>query len=108
AGRDVQVQEMERMYQAVGIDPAKTVVMYDQGGSWFAPRLYFQLLYHGFPPDKLAILDGGMAKWQADGHPVSKEATPAPKPGTFKVTRVNEQERTRPAQLVAASGERKG
>jgi thiosulfate/3-mercaptopyruvate sulfurtransferase len=40
-----------------------------------------------------------MAKWQADGHPVSKEATPAPKSGSFRVTRVNEQVRTRPAEL---------
>src|SRR5688500_15479400 len=108
SGRDVSAQEMERMYQAVGIDPAKKrIVIYDQGGSWFAPRLFFQLAYHGFPVEKLAILDGGLAKWQADGHPVSKDATPAPKSGSFKVTRVNEQERTRPAELVAASGDRK-
>jgi 3-mercaptopyruvate sulfurtransferase SseA len=108
SGRDVQVQDMERMYQAAGIDPAKRVVIYDQGGSWFAPRLFYQLAYHGFPVEKLSILDGGMAKWQADGHPVSKEATPAPQPGGFRVARVNEQIRTRPAELVAASGERKG
>jgi thiosulfate/3-mercaptopyruvate sulfurtransferase len=107
AGRDVSVQELERMYQAVGIDPGKKIVIYDQGASWLAPRLYFQLAYHGFPAERLAILDGGMAKWQADGRPVTKDATPAPKPGGFKVTRVNEQERTRPAELVAASGDRK-
>lgn len=108
SGRDVQVQEMERLYQKVGIDTSRKIVIYDQGGSWFAPRLYFQLAYHGFPLEKLAILDGGLAKWQADGNPVTRDATPAPAPGGFKVTRVNEQERTRPAELVAASGERKG
>lgn len=108
SGRDVSAQEMERMYQAVGIDPARNrIVIYDQGGSWLAPRLFFQLVYHGYPAERLAILDGGMAKWQADGHPVTKDPTPAPKPGSFKVTRVNEQERTRPAELVAASGDRK-
>jgi thiosulfate/3-mercaptopyruvate sulfurtransferase len=106
SGRDVLPQDMEGMYQAVGIDASKKVVIYDQGGTWFAPRLFFQLAYHGFPVEKLAILDGGLAKWQADGHPVSKDATPAPKAGGFKVTRVNEQVRTRPAELVAASGER--
>ena len=108
AARDVPVQELERMYQSVGIDPGKRIVIYDQGGTWFAPRLFFQLVYNGFPADKLAVLDGGLAKWQADGHPVTKDATPAPAPGSFKVTRVNEQERTRPAELVAASGERRG
>ena len=108
SGRDMQMADMERMYQAVGLDPAKKVVIYDQGGSWFAPRLFYQLAYHGFPVEKLSILDGGMAKWQADGLPVSKDATPAPKPGAFKVTGANEQIRTRPAELVSASGERKG
>ena len=108
SGRDVQVGEMERLYQSVGIDAARKVVIYDQGGSWLAPRLFFQLAYHGFPVERLAILDGGLAKWRAEGQPVSAEATPAPKPGSFKVTRVNEHVRTRPAELVAASGERKG
>jgi len=107
SGRDVSVQELERMYQVVGIDPARKIVIYDQGGSWLAPRLFFQLVYHGFPAERLAILDGGMAKWQADGHPVAKDATAPPKPGSFKVSRVNEHERTRPAELVAASGDRK-
>jgi 3-mercaptopyruvate sulfurtransferase SseA len=108
SGRDVRPEDMERMYQAVGIDPSKRIVVYDQGGSWFAPRLFYQLAYHGFPLDRLWILDGGMAKWQADGLPVSKEATAAPRPGGFKVARANEEIRTRPAELVTASGERGG
>ena len=108
SGRDVQVQDLERTYRAVGIDTSRRIVIYDQGGTWFAPRLFFQLAYHGFPVERLTILDGGLAKWQADGHPVTTDATPSPKAGGFKVTRVNEQERTRPAELVAASGDRKG
>ena len=104
--RDAPEAEAERLYQALGIDARKKVVIYDQGGTWFAPRIFFQLVYHGFPIDNLAILDGGMAKWTADGLAVSQEATPAPKPGTFRVTKVNEQERTRAPDLVAASGDR--
>ena len=105
--REVSLQEIERMYQGLGIDASKTVVIYDQGGTWFGPRLFFQLAYHGFPVEKLAILDGGMAKWRADGHPVSTEPTPAPKAGAFRVTKVNEQERTRIGELLAAGGDRK-
>jgi 3-mercaptopyruvate sulfurtransferase SseA len=104
--RDVTFQDVERMYQALGIDTARRVVIYDQGGSWFAPRLFFSLTYYGFPADKVAILDGGMAKWMADGQPVSKDPTPAPKPGTFRVTKENESLRTRMPELVAASGDR--
>ena len=40
------------MYQAVGIDPAKKIVIYDQGGSWFAPRLFFQLRLPRLPGRK--------------------------------------------------------
>ncbi|HET7730883.1 MAG TPA: rhodanese-like domain-containing protein [Usitatibacter sp.] len=106
--RDVSVQEIERIYESLGIDPGKKIVIYDQGGSWFGPRLFFQLRYHGFPLQNLAILDGGMAKWQAEGLPVSQEATPAPKGGGFKVAKFEEQERTRPPELLAAAGDRKG
>ena len=106
--RDTPLAESERFYQKLGIDSRRKVVIYDQGGTWFAPRIFFQLAYHGFPTDKLAILDGGMAKWQADGLPVTADATPAPQPGTFRVTKVNEQERARVNELVAAAGDRSG
>ena len=90
--RDVGVQQLDRMYQSLTIDSSKRVVIYDQGGTWFAPRLFFQLHYHGFPVEKLAILDGGMAKWQAEGLPQRNDPTPAPKPGLFRITSVNEQD----------------
>jgi thiosulfate/3-mercaptopyruvate sulfurtransferase len=106
--RDVSVQEIERVYESLGIDPGKKIVIYDQGGGWFGPRLFFQLRYHGFPLQNLAILDGGMAKWQAEGLPVSQEATPAPKGGGFKIAKFEEQERTRPPELLAAAGDRQG
>src|SRR4051812_33755919 len=93
--RDVPAAQIDRMYQALGIDAAKKVVIYDQGGEWFAPRVFFQLQYQGFPVDNLAILDGGMSKWQAEGRPVSKEPTPAPKAGTFTVASSNEALRSR-------------
>lgn len=104
--RDTPIEQMERVYQSLGIDPGNRVVIYDQGGTWFGPRVFFQLHYHGFPVENLAILDGGMAKWQAEGLPVTKEPTLAPKPGSFRITKVNEQARTRPVELVAASGDR--
>jgi thiosulfate/3-mercaptopyruvate sulfurtransferase len=104
--RDVPLAQIDRMYQALGIDAAKKVVIYDQGGEWFAPRIFFQLQYHGFPVDNLAILDGGMSKWQAEGLPVSKEPTPAPKAGTFTVASSDEALRSRVPDLFAASGNR--
>jgi thiosulfate/3-mercaptopyruvate sulfurtransferase len=105
--REVQVQEIERMYQTLGLDTRKKVVLYDQGATWFAPRLFFSLEYHGFPTKNLYILDGGFSKWQVEGLPVTKEATPAPKPGSFRITKINEDARTRLPDLVTASGDRK-
>jgi 3-mercaptopyruvate sulfurtransferase SseA len=104
--RDTPLPRIETIYQAMGLDSAKTVVLYDQGGTWFAARVFFSLSYHGFPTAKLFILDGGMAKWQAEGLPVTKEPTARPSPGTFRITRIDEALRVRPAELVAGTGDR--
>jgi len=104
--RDVPLAQVDRMYQSLGIDAARKIVIYDQGGEWFAPRIFFQLQYHGFPAENLAILDGGMAKWRAEGLPVSQDPTPAPRAGTFTVTSSKEPLRSRVPDLLTASGDR--
>lgn len=104
--RDVPLAQIDRVYQSLGIDAGKRVVIYDQGGTWLAPRIFFQLEYHGFPAENLAILDGGMARWQAEGLPVSKDPTPAPAAGTFRVASSNAGLRSRVPDLLAASGDR--
>ena len=40
---------MERRIQSWGVSLAKQIVLYDQGGSYFATSLFFDLYYHGFP-----------------------------------------------------------
>lgn len=64
---------------ALGIGDGHTVVLYDQGQTMWAARLWWQLRLHGF--DAL-VLDGGFAKWQAEGRPVSSEAA-THAPATF-------------------------
>lgn len=97
--------ETEKRYQSWGISPRKRVVLYDQGGSAAATRVFFSLEYHGFPTKHLFVLDGGLAKWQEQGLPVTKEATPAPKKGSFKIKRVNEDLRGRLPEFLAATGD---
>jgi thiosulfate/3-mercaptopyruvate sulfurtransferase len=87
--RDLPLSHAEGFYKAAGISPGKKLVLYD-----------------GYPVGDLLILDGGLAKWQAQGLPVTKDATPAPAAGTFRVTKVNEAARVRIPELVAASGDR--
>ena len=103
--RDMTPAEKEKQIQSWGIDGNKTVVIYDQGGTYLATSLLFDLYYHGFPRDRLAILDGGFAKWQASGGAVTKEPTPKPAPGTFKLVKTEEGDRAHLADFVAASGD---
>lgn len=97
--------QMEKRIQSWGISPGRKVVLYDQGASMEATWLFYELHYHGYPASDLVILDGGLAKWQAAGGAVTKDATPAPKPGSFRVTRTNEDHRVRLAEFVTGSGD---
>jgi thiosulfate/3-mercaptopyruvate sulfurtransferase len=104
-GKEAPVAETERLYQSWGVSPEKRIVMYDQGGTFMATRLFFALLYHGFPAKNLLILDGDMSKWEAAGLPVTKDVTPAPKPGSFRVKSVDENVRVRLPEFLTASGD---
>lgn len=97
----------EKRFQSWGVSHDKTVVIYDQGGSYSATRTFFDLLYRGFPENNLYILDGGLAKWTAGGGAVTQAPTPAPAPGTFIVTRPLEEHRARLPEVLVASGDPK-
>ena len=100
------VAEMERLYQSWGISPGKKIVMYDQGGTFLATRLFYSLYYFGFPAQDLLILDGGLFKWQEAGLPVTKDATAVPKKGSFTIKTVNEDVRVKLPEFLTASGDR--
>lgn len=104
-GREIPAAEMERRMQSWGISAGKKVVIYDQGGTYIATSLFFDLYYHGFPADDLFILDGGIAKWQAMGGAVTNDPGPAPKPGTFRVATLREDARVRLPEFLVASGD---
>jgi 3-mercaptopyruvate sulfurtransferase SseA len=103
-GRQLSVAEMERLIQSWGVSPGKKIVLYDQGGSYFATSLFFDLYYHGFPAKDLVVLDGGLAKWQAAGGAITKDPTPAPQAGNFRV-RLQEDVRVRLPEFLVASGD---
>jgi thiosulfate/3-mercaptopyruvate sulfurtransferase len=64
----------------LGIGDDTAVVIYDHKGGQFATRLWWALGLYGH--DRAAVLDGGWAKWTAEGRPVSAEP-PTPAPATF-------------------------
>lgn len=68
--------------RSFGISDDTQVVAYDAHGGMFAARLWWLLRWLGHEP--VAVLDGGMAAWQAAGQPLT-ELAPAPQHGTFTI-----------------------
>ena len=67
---------------AMGIIKGETlVVAYDSSQFAFAARLWWLLRYLGH--DRVALLDGGWTRWQAQGYPVSN-TLPTPRQGRFE------------------------
>lgn len=54
-----------------GIDQHKQVVVYDDSFGAMAARLWWLLRWLGH--DAVALLDGGLPKWQREGHPLNAE-----------------------------------
>ncbi len=97
---------MEDRIRSWGISPGRKIVVYDQGGDMMATRLFYDLYYHGAHASDLFILDGGLSKWQAQGGAVTKEPTPPPPAGTFRITELREEVRVRLPEFLFASGDR--
>jgi 3-mercaptopyruvate sulfurtransferase SseA len=93
---------MQQRIRSWGVSPSRSVVIYDQGGSYFAPRLYFELLYRGHPPERLHLLDGGVAKWRASGGAVTQDKTAPPPAGSFALRQRADVRADLPEVLVAA------
>ena len=104
-GRDSPPAEMERRLRSWGVSDTKKIVIYDQGGSFLATSIFFDLYYHGFPADRLFVLDGGLAKWQAAGGALTKETIATPAPGTFRVAKLRDEVRVRLPEFLIASGD---
>lgn len=61
----------------LGISRDKVVVAYSDGGNLYASRLWHVLAYYGH--ERVALLDGGIEKWQAEGRPLERtEVWPSP------------------------------
>jgi 3-mercaptopyruvate sulfurtransferase SseA len=95
----------EAWLQSLGLGTGRKVVIYDGGGTYFAPRLYHELYYLGYPAEDLLLLDGGLDRWLAEGGAVTAERTPAPARGDFRLTQRREEARVRLNEFIAAAGD---
>ena len=59
---------LSRTLGELGISNNSQVVVYDADSSMYAGRLWWMLRWMGH--DAVAVLDGGLARWQREGHPV--------------------------------------
>ena len=64
----VEGDEAKAVFEAMGISDDTLVVAYDSAGSRNAARLWWVLAVNGH--DNVRILDGGFARWSAEGRPL--------------------------------------
>ncbi len=96
----VQIAPPERFAawaSSAGIGANTHVVICDHKGHTFATRLWWALRYHGH--DRVSLLNGGWAKWAAEGCPTETDAPHVP-PAIF-VARVRPELRATIAEVAA-------
>jgi len=64
-------EQVARVMGAAGIGPETQVVAYDDQAGAMAARLWYVLRAHGH--DVVGVLDGGLARWLAEGRPLSTD-----------------------------------
>jgi thiosulfate/3-mercaptopyruvate sulfurtransferase len=67
---------------ALGIGDGDAVIAYDQAGMGSAPRAWW--MFRVFGHDSVAVLDGGLPKWQREGRPISIGSAGKPTPKSFR------------------------
>jgi thiosulfate/3-mercaptopyruvate sulfurtransferase len=70
----------------LGIDSSKRVIAYDDGNGLWSTRFWWVLAYYGHTD--ASVLNGGFAKWKADGGQVTADV-PVPSAATF-TTKIDE------------------
>jgi len=89
--------EFARMAGALGLGDQHRIIVYDMAGLSSAPRVWWMLKAYGHR--SVAILDGGLPKWLAEGRPVTSYV-PKPRPASFTATFDPKRVRDR-AQMLA-------
>lgn len=103
--REVSQAQLQERLRGWGMNNGQPVVIYDQGGTYLAARLFWGLLHQGVPAEQLYILDGGMERWRAIGGAVSAQATPPPAAGTLTLGAVRPEVRVRLPEFLAATAD---
>ena len=71
---------LESVFSRLGVAAGRQVVVYDSSQNNYAGRVWWTLRWLGHMG--VAVLDGGLGKWKADGHALTA-AVPAARPAVF-------------------------
>ena len=81
--RDIVGKEsFEKLLSESGIDNDDTIVLYGDNNNWFAAYAFWELKYYGH--ENVQLMDGGRAKWVAEGRELTTEV-PKPEKPDYKV-----------------------
>lgn len=80
-------QEFEDLCSRMGIDNDTTIVFYGDKNNWFACYSFWLFEYYGH--ERLKIMNGGRAKWAAEGRPMTREVPQYPR-STYRSSTVKE------------------
>ena len=72
--------EFERLMSRAGISNDTTVIFYGDRNNWYAAYALWLFKYYGH--DDVRIMNGGRAKWEAEGRPLTREV-PSHTPTTY-------------------------
>lgn len=75
-------EELEGVFQRLGLRPDQQLVVYDSHGGTFAARLWWMARWLGH--EAVALLDGGLPAWIKAGFPQSKHSPDHPRRSEFR------------------------
>ncbi len=70
-------EQFEETCASLGIDNTTTIVFYGDKSNWFACYALWLFQYYGH--EKVKIMNGGRAKWEQEGRPMTKDAPTYPR-----------------------------
>ncbi|MAB81015.1 MAG: hypothetical protein CMJ89_16840 [Planctomycetes bacterium] len=76
------VEQLGKLFGARGIDDNVRIILYDEGRSTAAARVFWTLEVHGHR--NVSVVDGGFAKWKAQERAITRDR-PKPTPAIYKV-----------------------
>src|SRR3990172_5817979 len=94
---------LEKLLSRSGIGSDTTVILYGDNNNWFATYAFWLLKYYGHTNAR--IMNGGRAKWIAEGRPLTKEAPKYP-PTSYKAKNPDKSVRVEREAVLAAVGKK--